>query len=903
MSDFNFFLNLIQGSNTKIKKESHLLPEGFNYEDEATHICMLLEKHKKLQEYNFDSFISAGSTGLVFKVTAKDNNAFPMTLKLARRKAYELNKAMAISNNEVNALRNLSHANIIRLFDMIEDPEKGCIGILMTYIENPLGLDEYLRTILRQKPKGKLKYSQHSTERLDKTCEHLIGWVAEIADALCHMHEKDIYHFDLKPSNILVTTKEDKTTTAILADMGSCIHKSKDNRTLKLSATEAYAHPDVRTALSKKDKKDVSLDFENLSKYDLYTVGKTIQNALSIIRAEFGEKCFPRYNFRFIHLIACMLLDGKNVSGDVKDGSLFVNDNALGYTKKIFEAHKITSARELLMRIRRFPPFAISQLGSELDIMQPRYMNIVIDSHLPLTNRISDILEHPSVRRLRGEQQLGWVREVYPGATHDRLSHTAGVLSAAIDYCKWLLSDDTIPTYRVFADASDIDHIFLAALLHDIGQTSFGHDLEEAAIVHGSMFSHINYIEKLLDETFGTEAPTLREIIEVSWKKINISRLLRIIKGERNHKDNLPIDGIAMDIINGCIDADKFDYIRRDSVFCGVKYGEGIEAERFVQMLTICQHKEYPNLLQLGFKAKGRAAIDSLLLARFQMYNAVYWHHTYRCIKSMFVTAAHLTFQYIDEHCRDTNKEVRHTLNKKSKRRMFKKQDVDELFYYVVVCGQPWQRAIGEMQVNQPTILKVEPLYNGLDNEHALEFLYRFSHKGAIKLLEMIRDRDLYKRIYEVRTETIEKSDYRSIVESIKKVGRIKIADKIQENLFEKIDQARINKANDNATMTETHFADELDKLRNVEYPIVIIDYPEHGVPKVETLPEVGNKYSFHYQENTSDYSLKTIINLYKDAVALRVFVAPDFHDPIMRYLTTNDIKDCIESCIDIEWN
>jgi len=131
-----------------------------------------------------------------------------------------------------------------------------------------------------------------------------------------------------------------------------------------------------------------------------------------------------------------------------------------------------------------------------------------------------------------------------------------------------LLSDPEVPTFRILCDPGDIWHALVAAMIHDIGQSAFGHDFEEVS----PLFSHDKLVRRLLFDTHWGEP--LHITIEKNWKT-NHNRILAILE-KRYDKTNerRALDGVASDCINGLVDADKLDYLVRDSVACGVPYGQ-----------------------------------------------------------------------------------------------------------------------------------------------------------------------------------------------------------------------------------------------------------------------------------------------------------------------------------------
>src|SRR5262249_39816763 len=139
-------------------------------------------------------------------------------LKVVRKKIYNLDNKSGevattlspVSEAELNALQKLSHPNVVRLREAIEN-KRGVIAICTTYIDSPQNLDLYLKTTLAKHPDptGKRGIHPFSPQRLDNACTFLAQKCSEIASALNHMHERRVYHFDVKPANILIseTTK------------------------------------------------------------------------------------------------------------------------------------------------------------------------------------------------------------------------------------------------------------------------------------------------------------------------------------------------------------------------------------------------------------------------------------------------------------------------------------------------------------------------------------------------------------------------------------------------------------------------------------------------------------------------------------------------------------------------
>jgi hypothetical protein len=80
--------------------------------------------------------------------------------------------------------------------------------------------------------------------------------------------------------------------------------------------------------------------------------------------------------------------------------------------------------------------------------------------------------------------------------------------------------------------------------------------------------------------------------------------------------------------VSGSLDLDKIDYLRRDSLFCGVPYG-AVDVDRLLDSLTLARESD-SSPLEVGVTEKGISALESLMFAKYQMFRNVYWHHAVR---------------------------------------------------------------------------------------------------------------------------------------------------------------------------------------------------------------------------------------------------------------------------------
>ncbi|NPA86158.1 MAG: HD domain-containing protein [bacterium] len=198
-------------------------------------------------------------------------------------------------------------------------------------------------------------------------------------------------------------------------------------------------------------------------------------------------------------------------------------------------------------------------------------------------------------QRLRYIKQLGTAYFVYPGATHTRFEHSLGTMHlAGLIYrqlCRHGLEFSKEQYLRVR----------LAALLHDIGHLAFSHALE-------------GLLAEKRHEEVGKEiikSSSLREKLEQLG--FHCRDIINLIEGK----------GELGKIISSQIDADRLDYLVRDSYYAGVNYGL-VSVKRIIYTMQLLDGR-------IVFSKKAVTCLENLLFARYQMYYNVYLHHTTEC--------------------------------------------------------------------------------------------------------------------------------------------------------------------------------------------------------------------------------------------------------------------------------
>jgi hypothetical protein len=244
-------------------------------------------------------------------------------------------------------------------------------------------------------------------------------------------------------------------------------------------------------------------------------------------------------------------------------------------------------------------------------VRDPVWQNIQLDA------AAAAIVDTPEFQRLRRVKQLGFAHLVYPGAIHTRFLHALGVhhlTGRAIDALQSRGALAALDADQV----AGLPIVRLAALLHDIGHYPFSHAMEE--LEAGAIPGHH---EEMADRFLA--ASGIRRVL-AGVAPDAAARIGALIRGTSDH----PLQGL----VSGSLDLDKIDYLRRDSLFCGVPYG-AVDVERLLESLTLAQETDGAPF-EVAVTEKGISALESLLFAKYQMFRNVYWHHAVRAATVAF---------------------------------------------------------------------------------------------------------------------------------------------------------------------------------------------------------------------------------------------------------------------------
>ena len=239
-----------------------------------------------------------------------------------------------------------------------------------------------------------------------------------------------------------------------------------------------------------------------------------------------------------------------------------------------------------------------------------------IHNFVTLPAELAPIVNSGPLQRLRGIRQLAMASLVYPGALHTRFDHTLGVAHVA-----------GLMGQQLGIQGDQLLLLQLAALLHDIGHGPFSH-VSEASLERFGDKSKLNSdqgehkIHEAVTTAIIRTDPELGRLISEKDREQVIQLL-----GDREGRQ------VLRKIITGPLDADKQDYLLRDSYFCGVQYGHYDIAQLHRSLVLPDPDAE------MMIERHGVHPVEQFVLAKYYMTTNVYRHRV-RLITDQMITRA-----------------------------------------------------------------------------------------------------------------------------------------------------------------------------------------------------------------------------------------------------------------------
>ena len=276
----------------------------------------------------------------------------------------------------------------------------------------------------------------------------------------------------------------------------------------------------------------------------------------------------------------------------------------------------------------------IPDIGADRAIRDPIHGDVL------MTPTEYDLIQLPLFMRLHKVRQNSMAYLTYPGATTSRFGHAVGTMFMGSKIAQQVLCKMVQKDFdALFPNAGGLNaellikSVRLACLFHDIGHGPFSHASEDI------MASAISREEMKEAESLLGEEPPIHEYF--SYKLMQVSEVKETVgdpllveaaasllvehPAAKIARENLGGFAALRKVISSQLDADRMDYLARDSLMSGVPYGR-IDAGRIITNMAIVPDGRGKYELAVHHRALG--AVEDMLDARYKMYKWVYGHHT-----------------------------------------------------------------------------------------------------------------------------------------------------------------------------------------------------------------------------------------------------------------------------------
>ena len=241
---------------------------------------------------------------------------------------------------------------------------------------------------------------------------------------------------------------------------------------------------------------------------------------------------------------------------------------------------------------------------THLDIIDPIHDFVRVNS-----NELK-IIDTPIFQRLRRIRQLSGAHLIYPGAQHTRFEHSLGVMHIA-SMAGHALNEKGI------VSSDNIQNLRFAGLLHDIGHGPFSH-----------LFEELLQKRKISHEDIGRDIILKTQIGDlISANGFNKKFITELAFGDSKFQ-------FMNEIISGALSADIMDYLLRDGYFTGAEHAK-IDHNRLTYSLDVYKNK-------LALEKSALVNFETMMISRYQMFKAVYFHKTVRAGEVMLLESMYL---------------------------------------------------------------------------------------------------------------------------------------------------------------------------------------------------------------------------------------------------------------------
>ena len=229
----------------------------------------------------------------------------------------------------------------------------------------------------------------------------------------------------------------------------------------------------------------------------------------------------------------------------------------------------------------------------------------ILYGDMEFSDNESCLINSYSFNRLRKIKQLAFAEYIFPSATHNRYTHSLGVATVVSQ-----MFDSVNAKNKGYLTEEDRNLLRMMGLVHDLGHSPYSHSsIALSEITHEDRLPDILNLEGnniRLENNLGVDSKDLitQTYLGEGYLYYSSDKLM-----------------LLHEFLDSFLDADKLDYLRRDSYMCGLSYGN-FEFNDLIKSLTLIPSKS--GVYHLGITPEGVHALEGFVLARYYMFSKVY---------------------------------------------------------------------------------------------------------------------------------------------------------------------------------------------------------------------------------------------------------------------------------------
>ena len=274
----------------------------------------------------------------------------------------------------------------------------------------------------------------------------------------------------------------------------------------------------------------------------------------------------------------------------------------------------------------------------------------VVHGDIFIEDKYLAIIDTKEFQRLHRIKQLSVANMVFPGAEHTRFAHCVGtyyVMGKIIEHFEPIFEKCGLKI-----DEEEKEAALAAALLHDIGHGPYSHafegalkKLEYSNVSHEEMSERIitseeTEVNKVLVEKFGEDFP--ERVADIIMKKRDVKK-----KNILSSTSKPDLQFVLSSLLSSQLDADRMDYLLRDSWYTGAKYGS-IDLSRTISAMSLAINPENDQFC-VCVGRRYLVDIENCLLGRYQMHKEVYYH-SIKCEMEQVISRILVRAKWLYEH-------------------------------------------------------------------------------------------------------------------------------------------------------------------------------------------------------------------------------------------------------------